>query len=123
VIGYVTIGTNDLPRAAKFYDALLGELGGKRFMEDERLIAWSAGGNSPGIGVCKPFDGRPATVGNGMMVALVVDSPEKVRALHAKALKLGGKDEGAPGTRFGNFYAGYFRDLDGNKLNVFCMTS
>ena len=122
MIGYVTIGTNDLDRAAKFYDALLGELGGKRFMENERLVAWSAGQNSPGIGICKPFDGKAATVGNGMMVAIAVDSPEKVRALYAKALKLGGKDEGAPGTRFGNFYAGYFRDLDGNKLNAFCMT-
>ncbi|HLF11681.1 MAG TPA: VOC family protein [Gammaproteobacteria bacterium] len=122
MIGYVTIGTNDLDRAAKFYDALLGELGGKRFMENERLVAWSAGQNSPGIGICKPFDGKAATVGNGMMVAIAVDSPEKVQALYAKALELGGKDEGAPGTRFGNFYAGYFRDLDGNKLNAFCMT-
>jgi len=122
MIGYVTIGTNDLGRAAKFYDALLDELGGKRFMETERLIAWSAGQNSPGIGVCKPFDGKAASVGNGMMVAIAVDSPEKVKALYDKALKLGGKDEGPPGTRFGNFYAGYFRDLDGNKLNAFCMT-
>ena len=122
MIGYVTIGTNDLARAAKFYDALLGELGGKRFMENERLIAWSAGQDKPGIGVCKPFDGKAASIGNGMMVAIAVDSPAKVQALYDKALKLGGKDEGAPGTRFGNFYAGYFRDLDGNKLNAFCMT-
>jgi catechol 2,3-dioxygenase-like lactoylglutathione lyase family enzyme len=122
MIGYVTIGTNDLPRSAKFYDALLGELGGKRFMENERLIAWSAGENRPGIGICKPFDGKAATVGNGMMVALAVDSPEKVKALYDKAMKLGAKDEGAPGTRFGNFYAAYFRDPDGNKLNAFCMS-
>ena len=89
MIGYVTIGTNDLSRAAKFYEALLGELGGKRFMENERLIAWSAGQGRPGIGVCKPFDGKAATIGNGMMVALAVDSPEKVNALYDKALKLG----------------------------------
>ena len=122
MIGYVTIGTNDLERAAAFYDALLGELGGKRFMETDRLVAWSAGEGTPGIGVCKPFDGRPACVGNGMMVALAVNSPEEVQALYNKALELGGTDEGPPGLRFGNFYGAYFRDPDGNKLNAFCMT-
>ena len=123
MIGYVTIGTNDMKRAAKFYDALLEEVGGKRSMEGDRFISWSAGQQGPGIGIIKPFDGKPATVGNGVMVAIVVDSPEKVQAVHKKALKLGAKDEGAPGIRFGNFYAAYFRDLDGNKLNAFCMTS
>jgi catechol 2,3-dioxygenase-like lactoylglutathione lyase family enzyme len=121
MIGYVTLGTNDLPRAAAFYDALLGELGGKRMMENEQFIAWSATANQPGLGVTKPFDKKPATVGNGVMVALLVDSPAKVDALHRKALQLGAKDEGAAGPRGGGFYAGYFRDLDGNKLNVFHM--
>jgi catechol 2,3-dioxygenase-like lactoylglutathione lyase family enzyme len=123
MIGYVTLGTNNLERAGKFYDALLGELGGKRYMENDRLIAWSAGQNVPGIGVCKPYDGKSACVGNGSMVALNVDSPEKVKKLYDLALKMGGKDEGAPGLRFGNFYAAYFRDPDGNKLNAFCMTA
>jgi catechol 2,3-dioxygenase-like lactoylglutathione lyase family enzyme len=122
MIGYVTIGTNDLARAAEFYDALLGEIGGKRYMEMERLVAWSAGEGSPGIGVCKPYDGQPACVGNGMMVALAVDSPEKVQSVYKKALELGATDEGPPGLRFGNFYGAYFRDLDGNKLNAFCIT-
>jgi catechol 2,3-dioxygenase-like lactoylglutathione lyase family enzyme len=121
MIGYVTIGTNDLARAAKFYDELLGELGGQRFMEMDRLIAWSAGESAAGVGVCMPYDGKPACVGNGMMVALAVDSPEKVQAVYNKALELGGSDEGPPGKRFGNFYAAYFRDPDGNKLNAFCM--
>jgi predicted lactoylglutathione lyase len=121
MIGYVTLGTNDLARAAKFYDALLGEIGGKRFMEDDRFIAWSASQNSPGIGLTKPFDGKPATVGNGVMVALVVDSKDKVDRLYRKALELGGTDEGPAGPRGDGFYAGYFRDPDGNKLNVFCM--
>jgi predicted lactoylglutathione lyase len=121
MIGYVTLGTNDLARAAKFYDALLGVLGGKRYMENERLVAWSAGPNVPGIGVCKPFDGKSATIGNGCMVALAVDSQEKVKALYDLAMKNGGKDEGPPGIRFGNFYAAYFRDPDGNKLNAFHM--
>jgi catechol 2,3-dioxygenase-like lactoylglutathione lyase family enzyme len=121
MIGYVTLGTNNLDRAAKFYDKLLGELGGKRFMEGDRFIAWSAGHNQPGIGLAKPFDGKAATVGNGVMVALVVDSRARVDRLHALALELGGSDEGPAGPRGDGFYAGYFRDLDGNKLNVFCM--
>jgi catechol 2,3-dioxygenase-like lactoylglutathione lyase family enzyme len=120
MIGYVTIGTNDLARAASFYDALLGEMGAKRMMENEQFVAWSVKPDQPGLGVTKPFDKKPATVGNGVMVALMVDSTAKVDALHRKALQLGGSDEGAPGPRGEGFYAGYFRDLDGNKLNFFC---
>ncbi len=123
MIGYVTLGTNDLPRAAKFYDALLAEIGAKRFMEDERFIAWAVSPEQPSLGVIKPFDGNPATVGNGVMAALVVDSHDKVDKLYAKALELGATDEGAAGPRGPSFYAGYFRDLDGNKLNVFCFTA
>lgn len=76
-----------------------------------------------GYGVCNPFDGNPATVGNGMMVALAVDSPEKAQALYDAPLQLGGSDEGGPGARFGHFYAAYFRDGVGNKLHAFCMAS
>jgi predicted lactoylglutathione lyase len=119
MIGYVTLGTNDLPRAAKFYDALLGEIGAKRMMENEQFIAWGTQPNLPGLGVTQPFDRRPATVGNGVMVAFAVDSSAKVDALHKKALQLGARDEGAPGPRGEGFYAGYFRDLDGNKLDFF----
>jgi predicted lactoylglutathione lyase len=121
MIGYVTLGTNDLPRAVAFYDALLGELGAKRMMETDRFVAWSVSPTTPGFGVGRPYDGKAATVGNGVMIALAVDSTAKVDRLHAKALALGGKDEGAAGPRGEGFYAGYFRDLDGNKLNVFCM--
>jgi len=121
MIGYVTLGTNNLARAAEFYDALLAGIGGKRFMEFDSFIAWQADPAQPGLAVTLPFDGEAATVGNGTMVALAVDSQEKVRALHAQALALGGKDEGAPGPRGEGFYAGYFRDLDGNKLNFFCL--
>ena len=119
MIGYVTLGTNDFDRATKFYDALLAELGAKRFMEMERIIIWAVSPGTPALAVAKPFDGKPATVGNGGMAALVVNSREKVDAIHKKALELGGTDEGAPGLRGGNFYAGYFRDPDGNKLNCF----
>ncbi len=123
MIGYVTLGTNDLKRAAAFYDALLGEIGAGRFMESERLIAWAVEPGKPALGVCIPYDGNPATVGNGTMVALVVDSNEKVDAVYRKALSLGAKDEGAAGPRgVPGFYAGYFRDPDGNKLNCYCWT-
>ena len=121
MIGYVTLGTNDLARASAYYDALLGELGAKRSLELERLVAWSTGAGSPMLGVIKPFDGKPASVGNGTMVGLFVDSHAKVDAMYAKALQLGGTDEGAPGERMPGFYAAYFRDLDGNKLNFFHM--
>lgn len=121
MIGYVTIGTNDLPSAAKFYDSLLGEVGAKRMMENEQFIAWSVRQDAPGLGVTKPFDKKPATVGNGVMVALEAGSAAQVDALHRKALQLGAMDEGAPGPRGDGFYAGYFRDLDGNKLNFFFM--
>ena len=120
MIGYVTVGTRDLERAAAFYDALLAELGAGRFMAGERFIAWAVSPTQPSLGVILPYDGQPATVGNGTMVALVVDSPARVDRLHARALELGGTDEGAPGPRGEGFYAGYFRDLDGNKLNFFC---
>ncbi len=119
MIGYVTLGTNDLTRAAKFYDALLAEIGGKRTLETEQFISWSSSPSGPGLGLIKPFDKNAATAGNGTMVALAVDSQEKVKALFDKAIKLGAKDEGGPGLRWGTFYAAYFRDLDGNKLNVF----
>ena len=121
MIGYVTLGTNDKKKAEKFYDELLKEIDGKRFMETEQFTAYSSGDNKPGIGITTPFDGKPATVGNGSMVALVVDSPEKVNSFYKKAISLGATDEGKPGPRGeSGFYAAYFRDLDGNKLNIFC---
>jgi catechol 2,3-dioxygenase-like lactoylglutathione lyase family enzyme len=120
MIGYVTLGTNDIARAAKFYDALLALVGAKRFMDNETFVAWASSPDRPGLSVTKPFDGNAATVGNGVMVALVVGSRAQVDAIHAKALALGGRDEGAPGPRGEGFYAGYFRDLDGNKLNAYC---
>ena len=124
MIGYVTLGTNNKPRAEKFYDELLKEIGAGRFMETDKFTAYSASPDKPGIGITIPFDGKPATPGNGTMVALQVDTPEQVTSFYNKAISLGATDEGKPGPR-GNqgFYAGYFRDLDGNKLNVFCFVS
>jgi predicted lactoylglutathione lyase len=123
MIGYVTLGTNDIQRAARFYDALLAELGAKRAMEAESFIAWGTAPDRAMVSVIKPFDKQPATVGNGVMVALAASSKAQVDAIHRKALALGAKDEGAPGPRGGGFYAAYFRDLDGNKLNAFHMGS
>ena len=123
MIGYVTLGTNNYEDAANFYDALFGVIGASRVLEGDTFIAWGTGMAAPAISIALPFDGQPATVGNGVMVAIVVDSPDKVNEMHAKALELGGSDEGAPGLRGEQFYAGYFRDLDGNKLNAFCMTN
>ena len=120
MIGYVTLGTNNLKQAVAFYDALLAEIGAGRFMEEETFVAWAVAPDKPAISVCKPYDGNAATVGNGAMVALVVDSTDKVDLLYAKAMELGGTDEGPPGKRMDGFYAAYFRDLDGNKLNAFC---
>jgi predicted lactoylglutathione lyase len=121
MIGYVTLGTNDVARAARFYDALLAELGAKRTMEAETFIAWGATPGGAMLSVIVPYDKQPATVGNGVMVALAASSKAQVDAIHRKALELGGKDEGAPGPRGDGFYAAYFRDLDGNKLNAFFM--
>jgi len=124
MIGYVTLGTNDLERATGFYDELLSLIGAGRFMEEDTFVAWAVSPGQPGLSVTKPYDGNEATVGNGVMVALMVETTDHVDALHAKALELGGTDEGAPGPRGDSgFYAAYFRDLDGNKLNAFCMSS
>ena len=122
MIGYVTLGTNDIKRSAAFYVKLLAEIGAKRIMDMETFIVW---GNSPtqaGLSVTQPFDGKAATVGNGVMVALIVKEPAQVDRVYKKALELGAQDEGAAGPRGTGFYAGYFRDPDGNKLNVFCTT-
>lgn len=128
MIGYVTLGTNDLPRAAAFYDAVAGAMGYGRMMQEGEFIAWgSFEDGTAGIAATKPFDGEPATVGNGTMAALMVDGKDKVDEVYKVAMDNGASDEGAPGPRGepdpnGNvFYAGYFRDLDGNKLNVFTM--
>ncbi len=121
MVGYVTLGTNDMARAARFYDSLLESLGAKRLMDLETFIVWGTSLSEPCLAIAKPFDGNPATVGNGVMVALQVESQDAVKALHTKALELGAQDEGAPGPRGDGFYAGYFRDLDGNKLNAFLL--
>ena len=122
MIGYVTLGTNNMARSAEFYDELLAEMGASRFMETDTFIAWAVTPETPALSITSPFDKQAATAGNGSMIALVVDSTDKVDAVYRKALALGAQDEGAAGPRGDTFYAGYFRDPDGNKLNVYCLT-
>ncbi|MCK8456796.1 MULTISPECIES: VOC family protein [Sphingomonas] len=127
MIGYATLGTNDIDSALTFYDALFATVGGKRLMQmpDERkLTFYGAGARTPMLAIGKPYDGQAATAGNGTMVALSADTREQVDQVYAKAIELGGADEGGPGSRGPEqmgFYGAYFRDPDGNKLCVFKM--
>jgi predicted lactoylglutathione lyase len=120
MIVHVCVGTNDLARAAKFYDAITGELGIPRRMDAGKAIGWG-GSEGVGMAVTLPFDGKPATIGNGTMVSLGAKDREQVDRLYALALANGGSDEGPPGVRASGFYTAYFRDPDGNKLNTFAM--
>lgn len=124
MIGYVTVGVSDMERAKVFYDALVPVFGGAQLMGDEQYVFYGTGMDAPMLTLAKPFDGNPPSVGNGMMVALFAKSRTQVDAAHAKALELGGADEGPPGLRGPEamgFYGAYFRDLDGNKLCAFKM--
>lgn len=119
-VGYICLGTNDFERATAFYDALLGDIGGKRLMATPKGQMYRLG-NGAMIMVTRPFDEQPATASNGGMLAIQMESKEQVGQLHAKALALGGTCEGKPGQRgnFGEF--AYFRDLDGNKIAAYCL--
>ena len=120
-IAHVTYGTKDIVRGAMFYDAVMAAFGGTRAFTRDTAIGWAFAEGGPSIGICLPFDGEPASSGNGTMFALMAASEEQVRQVHAAALASGGSDEGAPGPRANGFYAAYFRDPDGNKLNAFCL--
>ncbi|MGQ0588103.1 MAG: VOC family protein [Sphingosinicella sp.] len=127
MIGYVTLGSNDMAKAREYYDALLGTIGAKRLMEfpDEfgGFTMWGTSWGQPAIAVTTPYNKEAARAGNGNMVAIVMDSRNKVDAFYAKALELGGSDEGPPGVRGEEgsraFYGAYFRDPEGNKICAF----
>jgi predicted lactoylglutathione lyase len=124
MIGYITVGSNDLEKSRAFYDALMPVIGAGRIMEfGDNFTMYGTGLGKPGLAVCKPHDGNPATAGNGNMASIVCDSRARVDALYAKAMELGGSCEGPPGVRGEEgpqaFYGAYFRDPDGNKLAAF----
>ena len=123
MIGYVTVGTNDLERSKQFYDNLFEELGARSFFANERIVFWTVKDGASSFAVAKPYDEKEASVGNGNMVAINVDSREQVDAIYAKAMELGATDEGPPGERIPTFYGAYIRDLDGNKLVFYKMTA
>ncbi|MFT7685618.1 MAG: putative lactoylglutathione lyase [Candidatus Azotimanducaceae bacterium] len=123
MIGYITLGTNDLEKSGAFYDELLAVVGAKRVMTDERMLGWRAKSGSTMLSVIKPFDKEEASIGNGVMIALDLENSENVERFYEKALSLGAVDEGKPHDRGSSmgFYGGYFRDLDGNKIVAYCL--
>ena len=123
MIGYATIGTNNMDAATKFYDAVFATLGGKRtFAMGDRMQFYASEATPGMIAVSKPYDDQPATAGNGSMFGLPAATNAQVDAAHAAALAAGGTCEGPPGARMPTFYAAYFRDLDGNKVCAFKMS-
>lgn len=123
MIGYITLGTNNLERAAGFYDALFEQIGAKRVMTDERMLGWGTSPSATMFSVIEPYDKKTATSGNGTMIAINVETPGNVERFYDKAIALGAADEGHPHDRGSSmgFYGGYFRDLDGNKLVAYCL--
>jgi catechol 2,3-dioxygenase-like lactoylglutathione lyase family enzyme len=124
MIGYVTLGTNDIDKARAYYDALLGSIGAGRLMEfGENFTMYGTAWGKPAVAVTRPYNGEPATASNGGMTAIVMDTRDKVDAFYNKAMELGASDEGPPGLRGEEgpqaFYGAYFRDLDGNKMCAF----
>ena len=122
MIGYACVGTNDWNRALGFYDALMTDLDAKRVMDYGTFVAWKQAEGKPGFALVQPYNKKPATVGNGCMVAFEVKNTAQVDALYKKVMSLGATDEGPPGDRGDGYYGAYFRDLDGNKLNFHCWT-
>lgn len=126
MIAYSTIGTNDLEKAKAFYSALFAEFGLKELFQrpDGGYVAYGTEMGKPMFGICKPWNGEAADPGNGNMVAIAAKNGAQVKAMYDKAISLGATCEGKPGERLnGMLSCGYVRDLDGNKLNFFCMGS
>ncbi len=120
MINYVNVGTNRFDEAVAFHDAILTDMGAERVYATDKSVGWGWGLGTAMFVLNTPYDGQPASVGNGVMVAFDVESPARVDALHAKVLALGGTSEGEPGARGQGIYAAYWRDLDGNKFNFIC---
>ncbi len=121
MIGYITLGSNDVQVSARFYDQIFKHIGASRIWDTLSLVAWGIGKETPFFAITSPYNEESATVGNGVMIAIKTPNPETVDLLHAQALELGAKSEGSPGKRQVNSYCAYCRDLDGNKLNFYCI--
>ena len=117
MISYLMVGTSKFEEAVKFYDELMAEMGASKAYSTDRNVGWGWGIGTPMFIVTKPYNEKPATIGNGSMISFDAESREKVDMLHAKVLELGGTSEGDPGFRGEHMYVGYWRDLDGNKFN------
>ena len=126
MFSYISLGTRDIARSIRFYDAALAPLGHHRIADydpEGHSAAWGLDDPGPHLWLTKPFDGNRASVGNGTMVSFMAETRAAVDAFHSAALAHGGQDEGQPGLRpqYGpHFYAAYVRDPDGNKLNAVC---
>lgn len=123
MIAYTIVGTNNIEKAGAFYDELFSLVSARRVINSPRMLGWGNNPAAPMYTIATPFDEKPATVGNGSMVALAATDPDQVKAFYQKAIELGGTDEGEPGVRMDTYYCAYVRDLDGNKLNFFCMAN
>ena len=125
IISFVMVGTNDLDKSSKFYDAIFVHLGLKKVSTSERMIAYSHYNDPDAVKfyITKPYNEKPASVCNGTMVALLADTKEAVDKFHATALENGAVDEGSPGIRSDGNYYGYVRDLDGNKITAKCISN
>lgn len=121
MIGYTTVGSNDIPKAAKFYDNVFGIIGAKRCFDHEGFVGWAMKEGEPMFSIVTPHNEEKATSGNGTMIAITVPNAEASQKMYAKAIELGAICEGEPGIRMEAYYCAYVRDLDGNKLNFFCM--
>ncbi len=122
MIGYTTIGSKDLNKAASFYNELLSLVNGKILMDMERIKFYGTDAGGSMLAICTPADEGIQSCGNGQMVAIPGGSPEGAEALYNKAIELGASCAGAPGQRVDFFYGAYVHDLDGNKLCFFHMT-
>ena len=118
------VGTNSLDKAIGFYDALLETIELKRTVSNEKYASYSLKNKPDDVEfyVTNPVNKETATFGNGTQISFIVNSEESVDKFYNTGIKLGGKDEGAPGIRSGDYYC-YFRDLDGNKICAFTKLS
>ena len=122
MFSHVTLGTNDWAAVKSFWAAVMEALSIPVMFEYDGGIAYGEA-TGPKLFIGPPFDGQPATNGNGTHVAFIADSRAKVDAFYAAAMANGGSDEGPPGPRphyHKNYYGAYVRDPDGNKLQVVC---